>query len=954
MKTKLTTLFNVNLRIPVLIYLTLFLIGYNAQSMQLPPGDTIRAPYDLPPGWEYQSNTDNPHFIIVMLVANPRINSIPILPGDMIGAFYTDNAGQKKCGGADYWLGDANIIFPAFRDDPDTPQKDGFSAGETITFRFFSWTTQKEYEVSLIAFDPTYATTNKWYPLGLSSIINMAAFTVFDVYATATPNPVCIGGQVTLSAVVFVGTTGNYTYSWSSNPPGLSSNLPTVTHTPLVNTTYFLSSSDGTNTSQHSVSVVVNIPPAVTAGPDVTICANQTVQVTSIPLENSGVNWTTAGDGTFNNPSLVNPTYTPGTADKVNGSVILTVTAIPMSPCTQQATDNLTVTLLPLPSVILPANQAVCKTQQVWVTALAANYSSLLWTTNGDGTFTNPSSPTTQYLPGSFDLALGYFTLTCCLNAVSGCTGTACSEVLVTLIPAPTVTSPATRKRCENVAVPMNSVASNYSSVLWTTQGDGTFSNPNTLNPSYFAGPNDKLNGGTVATVQAFGNSACMTFPASSNTTIILDPLPRLNPGDINVFCKGFPIQLNATAQYYGTVTWSTSGNGTFSSTSILNPIYYPGSQDLANNGVNLTLTASALTSCTGSVSAVLAVQLVTGTQAQILTPSGQQLCVETSLNLSATASGYTSLLWTTTGDGTFNDPHALNPAYTPGPVVDYSGNSIQLKLTAYAPSNCGANAVKTIQVTFVPHAIVNAGSDATITEPAVFTRTASASYYSSLLWQTSGDGQFSNSSSLTTTYTPGIGDKQNRTVVLTLRAYNKANCTGFVTDQLTLTVKRRHTIQLAAGWQGLSSFVTPDNPNFAQLMAPIINQLQIAQNMTQVYWPQYGINTIQNFSNYAGYKVKLSAPATLEIIGFDASPKNLVVPAGWSIMPVLSGCNVSSSVITGQLGSKLIIITEIGGSNVIWPEQGIYGISHFLPGKAFMIKLTQQSTITFPACTTP
>ncbi|MFP4471717.1 MAG: hypothetical protein ACLFPE_13620, partial [Bacteroidales bacterium] len=68
----------------------------------------------LPPGWEYQSNTTNPHGIIVVLDANPRINNIPINPGDYIGAFYTDDFGDLKCGGADVWLGNANIIFPAY------------------------------------------------------------------------------------------------------------------------------------------------------------------------------------------------------------------------------------------------------------------------------------------------------------------------------------------------------------------------------------------------------------------------------------------------------------------------------------------------------------------------------------------------------------------------------------------------------------------------------------------------------------------------------------------------------------------------------------------------------------------------------------------------------------------------------------------------------------------------
>jgi len=916
--------------------------------------ENLRAPYELPPSWTYQTQTDNPHFIIVMLGANPRINNIPLLPGDFIGAFYTDNTGQRKCGGADFWLGNENIIFPCFRDDPATPQKDGFSPAETIYFRLFSWTTQKEYNVSLIAFDPSFATTDKWYPLGLSSVINIAAFTTFDAYATATPNPICIGDFVTLSANIFVGTTGNYTYAWTSNPPGLSSNLQTVIHTPGVNTTYFLTVSDGSNTSQHSILVNVNTPPWISPGPDKTICTNQTTSVTAFPENNSGILWSTAGDGTFNNPSLVSPVYTPGSADKTNGSVVLTATALPKSPCQQTASANLTITLTPIASVSLPASMPACRSQEIWITATAANYSSLQWTSNGDGTITNPNSPTTRYIPGSFDLSLGYFTLTCCVNSISPRAPSSCAQTLVTLINPPTVSSPSSRKRCENITVPLTAVANNYSSVLWTTAGDGTFSNPNILNPSYNAGPNDKLNGGTIVTVTAFGNSACLTFPSTSNTTIILDPLPRLNPGNTGVFCKGFPLQMNATAQYYGSLSWSTSGDGNFSSTAVLNPIYYPGPNDLANNAFNLTLSATALTSCTGSVSAVLPVTLVAGTTAQILTPTGQQRCVGEPMQLSATASGYTSLQWTTTGDGIFNNPMTLNPVYTPG-SNDNNGAAVQLKLTAFAPANCGSNSVKTIQVTFnLNLPVVNAGNDATITEPAVFTTNPTVSFYTSLVWQTSGDGQFSNPNTLITNYYPGIQDLQNGTVQLTLSATGQGSCAGPVTDHLTLTIIRKHTINLAAGWQGLSSFVAPVSGNFDQLMSQISGQLVIAQNFLELYWPEYGINTIGIFSNQHGYQVKLAAPATLIITGSDVNPKTLSLDNNWNIMPVLSGCTVAYPAIIGQLGSKLVIIKEIGGTGMIWPGQGIYTISHFLPGKAYMVKLTEPSTITFPACTNP
>lgn len=936
--------------------LTIFFstIGFcHAQSIAaISLNKNARSSYDLPPGWEYQSNTDNPHFIIVMLGANPRLNNIPLLPGDFIGAFYLDNEGNKQCGGADFWLADENIVFPAFRDDPDTPLKDGFLAGEIIHFKVFLWSTQKEYEVSLIAFDLSYPSNSKWYSLGLSSVINMAAFTNFDVYATATPNPICIGDQVALSAEIFVGTTGNYTYSWTSDPPGFSSTQQSVTHFPSASTNYLLSVTDGTYTSMHNVLVTVNTAPQISPGANLTICANQSAQVTCFPLNYSGLIWSSTGDGSFDNPVLTSPIYTPGLSDLEAGSVTLTATAFPLSPCLETTSVQLSVSFLSLPSISLPPSLVFCSNQEIWLDAVASNFTTVLWSTSGDGAFSNPNSLTTRYIPGTFDNILGYFTLTCCANAVSGCTGSSCDQVLVNVTKEATLNAPSSRTRCENTFFQLSSSAQNYTSILWTTVGDGYFNNANLLSPIYYPGLEDISNNGTVVTVNALGNGVCELYPTTRNTTLIIVRLPFVNAGDNNIFYQDSSIQLNATAQFYTALMWSTSGDGNFSNPTILNPLYYPGANDLAAGTFDLTLTAQPLQTCAGSsVSDVLHVQLTGGAQVQILTPSGQEPCQSASFGLNATASVYDSLLWTTSGDGLFGDAFSLNTVYYPGPVVDFSGIPTQLTLTAFAPAGFGNDAVQSIFVTFNTGAIADAGEDAISVEREVFIPGAVASFYDSIFWETSGDGQFSDLNSLITEYTPGIEDLRDTEVVLTLFAYDKFPCTGSTMDQVSLTVKRKQVLNFSAGWQGFSSFIVPDDSNFEQLMEPVSDQLHIAMTMTQTYWPEFDINTIQDFSNHDGYRIRFYAPATLEIIGFESQQKTLIIPAGWSIMPVLSGCNVEAEEITGQLGDNLIIITEIAGNNMIWPSEGIFGIWYFLSGKAYMIKLAQQSSVTFPDC---
>jgi hypothetical protein len=159
----------------------------------------------------------------------------------------------------------------------------------------------------------------------------------------------------------------------------------------------------------------------------------------------------------------------------------------------------------------------------------------------------------------------------------------------------------------------------------------------------------------------------------------------------------------------------------------------------------------------------------------------------------------------------------------------------------------------------------------------------------------------------------------------------------------------RQQLIQIPAGWSGLSSFVLPLNPAFDQVMAPVANNLIIAKNMVQVYWPEFGINSIGTFDPAKGYLVKMNAAATLPISGFEFGNKTINLTAGWNILPVLSPVNIGYQQLITQLGNKLVIVTEIAGTGIIWPDEGIYTIPFLVPGKAYMIKLSAPGSFTFP-----
>jgi uncharacterized protein (TIGR02145 family) len=90
----------------------------------------------------------------------------------------------------------------------------------------------------------------------------------------------------------------------------------------------------------------VTIPPFpyASAGEDATIYEDEAWVADSAIVENAeALAWTSSGDGTFDNPSLLQTTYTPGLDDIINGIVMLYISAI--NDC-GNTTDSIALTIV--------------------------------------------------------------------------------------------------------------------------------------------------------------------------------------------------------------------------------------------------------------------------------------------------------------------------------------------------------------------------------------------------------------------------------------------------------------------------------------------------------------------------------------------------------------------------------------------------------------------------------
>jgi len=141
-----------------------------------------------------------------------------------------------------------------------------------------------------------------------------------------------------------------------------------------------------------------------------------------------------------------------------------------------------------------------------------------------------------------------------------------------------------------------------------------------------------------------------------------------------------------------------------------------------------------------------------------------------------------------------------------------------------------------------------------------------------------------------------------------------------------------------------------------ADIFSELTNQgnLIILQNMTDVYWPDAGLNTIdQNggWDSQSGYMVKINGDQELVIEGALITNKTLDLDeAGWYLIPVLSSCNVSVNELFENVLDALVIIKDVAGTDVYWPGlvQTLYSLE---PGKSYLVKFSSPVSFTFPEC---
>lgn len=333
------------------------------------------------------------------------------------------------------------------------------------------------------------------------------------IITTSGDTSICFGQSVNLSA------SGATTIIWFDEGDNLIAWTPSTTVSPVTSTFYTVVGITNGCSNNKEISVDVLPQALINAGPDDSICASSDFSCSAASgSDYTAINWSSSGNGSFSDPSVLNPIYTPGSQDITNGSVTLYITAFGIGPC-PDITDSLILGITNPGPIVISGDTVLCEGNTGILSVPPAD--SYLWSTG----------EITQYITIS-PLSLETYSVTVTIGA---CTIT--DDVLVQVMLNPGVDAGTDTSIClgENIDL----TATGAIDYLWST---GATTQTITVSPI------------STQIYTVTGTINTCTASAQITVNVVLPPTPVVSP-DTSI-CENSTATLTASG---GTsYLWST------------------------------------------------------------------------------------------------------------------------------------------------------------------------------------------------------------------------------------------------------------------------------------------------------------------------------------------------------------------------------------------------------------
>ncbi|PCH91273.1 MAG: hypothetical protein COB85_09315, partial [Bacteroidetes bacterium] len=546
--------------------------------------------------------------------------------------------------------------------------------------------------------------------------------------------------------------------------------------------------------------MTLTINPIATSNANIddTVCAGSSYTLNGIIGGSATTSlWSSSGTGFFDDASQLAATYTPSPVDSSAGSVVLTLTSDDpdgAGPC-GQAVDAMLLTLNTVAIVSAGNDTVICEGFSYTLDGtVGGSAATVTWMTTGSGTFDNVALLSATYSPSAADISAGIVTLGITTDDPTGPCLSVSDSMVIIIDPAVIVNANVNDTLCQGSSYTLSGVIGGSAlSAYWVTSGTGTFDDTTLLAAIYTPSQADDTSGAVTLTLTT-NNPAGPCNAISDPMVLTINPIPTVDAGPVDTLCEGNSYVLSGVmGGSTSGITWTTTTGGVFDNATLLNASYTPSVLDITAGTVILFIASNDPDGSGPCIIVTDSVQLGINPTAIVNAGPDDTICATSSYLIPATIGGATStIVWTSSGTGSFDDAALVTATYTPS-AADTVFGSVVLTITSDDPDAAGpCTAVIDVMVLNITKEIkVVAGADLTIcaNNPSISLGGSVSNGSTTGVWSTSGSGAFAPSNNdLNAVYTASDADTAASGVTLYLTSSNNGPCIPVV-DSLTITI---------------------------------------------------------------------------------------------------------------------------------------------------------------------
>lgn len=159
------------------------------------------------------------------------------------------------------------------------------------------------------------------------------------------------------------------------------------------------------------------------------------------------------------------------------------------------------------------------------------------------------------------------------------------------------------------------------------------------------------------------------------------------------------------------------------------------------------------------------------------------------------------------------------------------------------------------------------------------------------------------------------------------------------------------HTIEVDAGWNSISSFLTPGYQTIETVFGANLSKVIYMQDGDLELYPGGGVLALKYWTEKSSFILKAEESFTINVEGLPADALHFDLFPGWNMIPVPVPCYVFPGDLDTDPAGEITAIRDIAGEGVFWPAKAIHTLELMVPGNAYLIQVNNACSLTFESC---